>query len=104
MYPRQGEYIDFATLTTKATFGASELASQTSLHCTLELAPSGDSFAIQPTSSHKRILSFPAWLRPGIFFSNNGYLKVTKFNDFSDFGFFANSQVHYVLLFKVYGD
>ena len=57
---RKGEYIDFSTLTTKAMFGAPEPTSQTSF--TLELAPSGDSFAIQPTSSHKRITSFPAWL------------------------------------------
>ena len=57
---RKGECIDFSTLTTKAMFGAPEPTLQTSF--TLELTPSGDSFAIQPTSSHKRITSFPAWL------------------------------------------
>ena len=57
---RKGEFIDFSALTTKAMFGAPEPTSQTSF--TLELTPSGDSFAIQPTSSHKRIISFPAWL------------------------------------------
>jgi len=55
---QKGEYIDFSTLTTKAMFGTP--VPHTS--CTLEVNPSGDSFAIQPTSSHKRITSFPAWL------------------------------------------
>ena len=39
-------------------FGAPE--PQTSF--TLEINPSGDSFAIQPTSSQKRMISFTAWL------------------------------------------
>jgi len=55
---RKGEYVDFGRLTSKEMYGASE--PQTSF--TLEVNPSGDSFAIQPTSSHKRITSFPTWL------------------------------------------
>lgn len=65
---RKGEYIDFSTLTTKAMFGTPE--PQTSF--TLEENPSGDSFAIQPTSNHKRINSFPAWLEAWNFFSHYG--------------------------------
>ena len=71
---RKGEYIDFSTLTTKSMFGASEPTSQTSF--TLELTPSGDSFAIQPTGSHKRVTSFPAWLE-----SWNIYLAIMVDHD-----------------------
>jgi len=52
---QKGEYIDFGTVTTKAMFGAPE--PQTSF--ALGVNPSGDSLAIQPTSSHKQIT---AWL------------------------------------------
>ena len=47
----KGEHIDSGTLTTKAMFGVPEPMLQTPF--TLELIPSGDSFTIQPTSSHK---------------------------------------------------
>jgi len=55
-----GAYIDFTTLTSKSMFGTPEPAPPQSL--TLQLTPSGDSFAIQPTNSSKRITSFIDWL------------------------------------------
>ena len=57
---RKIEHIDFGTLTLRAIFGTPERTTQTSF--TLELTPSGNSFAIQPTCGHKRITSFLAWL------------------------------------------
>ena len=55
-------------------FGAPEPISQTSF--TLELTPSGDSFAIQPNSNHKRITSFSAWLE-----SWNIYLAIMVYHN-----------------------
>jgi len=53
-------YIDFTTLTSKLMFSTPEPTTPQSL--TLQLTPSGDSFAIQPTNSNKRITSFIQWL------------------------------------------
>ena len=58
-------------------FGAPEPTSQASF--TFELIPSSGSLAIQSTSSHKRVISFHAWLEswiPTWLESWNNYLAI----------------------------
>ena len=58
---RKGEYINLAHSPQSQCLAHQSIrTSQASF--TLELTPSGDSFAIQRTGSHKRVTSFPAWL------------------------------------------